>query len=200
MSPSAFLQSLKLLTFIPAFIFGLLLSSCGDTTAFLSPEKQTEATGNFSASYHLGPGDTVKLSIYEEPDLSGEYQVSGSNTISVPLAGEVQVGGMPLREASLAIESALQEGFLRNPQISLEIVKFRPFYILGEVRTPGSYDYQEGINVLNAVALAGGFTYRAGNNKVKIVRPGAGKPELLVTDVYTPVFPGDVIYIQEKIF
>ena len=105
-----------------------------------------------------------------------------------------------LLSPKINFEEELKKGFLQNPQVSVEITLFRPYYILGEVRAPGSYPFKEGLNVLNAVAIAGGFTYRAENEKVKIVRPGAEEQKLLATGVYTPVFPGDTIYVEEKIF
>jgi polysaccharide export outer membrane protein len=174
------------------------MTGCADESSFLIPEP--DGTVEFAEIYHLGSGDVIKISVFEEPELSGEFQIDGANTVKIPLIGEIEAGGKTVREAAGTIEEELREGFLRNPQVSIEVVSFRPYYILGEVRSPGSYPFKEGINVLNAVAIAGGFTYRAENDRVKIVRPGSEDPRLLVTGVHTQIFPGDTIYVEEKIF
>ncbi len=176
----------------------MALTCCTNQSGFLAPENSMQI--DFTAAYHLGPGDVVMVKVFEEPELSGEFKITGSDTITLPLAGEVDIGGRTLAEARQRIEDALKEGFLLNPRVSVTVSEYRDYYILGEVRSPEGYPFEEGINVLNAIAVAGGFTYRAETGKVKIVRPGTEEPQLLVTGIHTPIFPGDVIYVEEKIF
>ncbi len=122
--------------------------------------------------YKLGAGDNLRVMVFRHPDLSGQFEIDGAGMIALPLIGGVAVGGLTLAEAVAAIADALRPDYLKNPRISLEVLNYRPFYIIGEVRAPGSYPFVNGINVLNAVAIAGGFTYRARENRMTIIRAG----------------------------
>src|SRR5690606_8384373 len=101
------------------------------------------------------------VTVYGEPDLSGDFELDGGGKMALPLLGEVRVGDMTLREAEQAIAARLHPDYLIDPKVSIQVVNYRPFYILGEVKSPGSYPFVNGITVVQAVALAGGFTYRA---------------------------------------
>jgi polysaccharide export outer membrane protein len=150
--------------------------------------------------YQLGSGDKVRVTVYGEPSLSGEFYVTGSGVVSLPLIGEVKAAGLGLRQFQDAVQTALSDGYLKEPRVSAEVLDFRPFYILGEVTKPGTYPYTSGLTVLNAVATAGGFTYRADKGKVYIKRKGEtseSKSELSPTVI---VQPGDTIRIGERFF
>ena len=153
------------------------------------------------SAYQLGSGDKVRLRVYNEETLSGEYEVDGTGSLSVPLIGAVPVAGKSVQEVITAITSALRSGgFMLNPSVSMEVLLYRPFYVLGEVKQPGRYPYVSNMSALNAVALAGGFTYRANRRKVSISRAGnsSGKErKVLVTE---PIMPGDVIRVGQRIF
>ena len=123
--------------------------------------------------YKLGPADRIKITVFNHTDLSGEFSLDGAGNFALPLIGEVQGGGLTSRELEQRIQDRLKDGYLIDPQVSIEVMNYRPFYILGEVKTPGSYPYVDNMNILNAVALAGGFTYRAKQNAFMLQRGGS---------------------------
>lgn len=150
--------------------------------------------------YRLGPGDKVKVIVFGHEDLSGQAEVDGSGMISLPLIRNIPVQGITVRELEEEIANRLRPEYLLNPKVSVEVLTYRPFYIYGEVNKPGSYPYVNNMTVINAVALAGGYTYRARQSRVRIIR--ANDPKKSATDAGpdTPVFPGDVIEVPERYF
>ncbi len=148
--------------------------------------------------YRLGPGDLVRVVVFGHEDLSGEFEVKGSGHVSLPLIREVKAGSLTLRQFEQAIIDALKPDFLKNPRVSVEVLNYRPFYIIGEVKRPGSYPYVNGMTVVNAVALAGGYTYRARENKVLIMRAGDSEKTQQPADHNTSVLPGDFIEVPER--
>lgn len=151
-------------------------------------------------AYELAASDKVRLTVFDEPDLSGEFEVDSQGGIDVPLVGNVKIAGFTLNQAKVELEKAFKDGYLINPKVSLDITTFRPFYILGEVKQPGSYPYASGLTVLNAVALSGGFTYRADKGDITIQREIAGKKVEMEVSEKTLVLPGDVITVDERFF
>ncbi|MFN3583219.1 polysaccharide biosynthesis/export family protein [Phenylobacterium sp.] len=152
------------------------------------------------AAYRLGAGDKIRVITFGEDNLTGEFQVAGSGKVSFPLIGEVQAAGLTVPEFQRGVESALREGYLKEPRVSVEVLNYRPFYILGEVNKPGEYPYTNGLTVMNAVATAEGFTYRANMKKVFIKRADSEKEESFPLTGTTPVAPGDTIRIAERFF
>jgi protein involved in polysaccharide export with SLBB domain len=150
--------------------------------------------------YRLGAGDRVHIIVFGQKDLTGNYQVDGSGMLQFPLIGQLHAGGMTAAELQQAIISKLNPDYIRDPSVSVEVMNYRPFYIVGEVQKPGSYPYVNGMTVLNAVALAGGFTYRAKDNEYKINRIANGQHVTLDASNDTPVRPGDIITIPERFF
>lgn len=146
--------------------------------------------------YALGPDDVLEMVVYGEEDLSGSYRVGTGGSISVPLIGEVQVSGLTLRAAEETITQKFSDGYLVDPSVSIQVSESRPVYIMGEVKNPGSFKYTSNMTVLNAVALAGGFTYRARESEVTITRSG----EELDSAPEEPIQPGDVITVEERFF
>lgn len=138
--------------------------------------------------------------VYGEEDLSGEFELDGTGIISLPLIGSVNVGGRDLAGAASLIEEKLADGYLINPRVSIEVMNYRPFYILGEVNDPGSYPFVNGMSVLNAIALASGFTYRAAKTKVEITRRIDGEEHKFRAQDTTLVLPGDIIRVPERFF
>ncbi len=150
--------------------------------------------------YQLGSGDKVRVTVFGEPTLSGEFYVTGSGLVSLPLLGEVKAAGLSVRQFQETVETALRNGYLKQPRVSAEVLNFRPFYILGEVSKPGTYPYTSGLTVQNAVATAGGYTYRADKNKVYIKRLGEEKETKMSLTPSTQVAPGDTVRIGERFF
>jgi polysaccharide export outer membrane protein len=152
-------------------------------------------------SYKLGSGDKLKLTVYGENDLGGEYLVDGAGQVQLPLLGQVPAAGMTVHDFETAVGSKfVSEGYLKDPRVSAEVENYRPFYIIGEVKSPGQYPYVNGMNALNAVALAGGYTYRADDKDVYIRRDGGAKEQEAPADQTTRIHPGDIIRIDERIF
>ena len=151
--------------------------------------------------YKLGSGDKIKVIVYTEDDLGGEFLVDGSGHVQLPLLGQMQAAGLSIRnfEASI-VAKFVAEDYLKNPRVSVEVENYRPFYIIGEVKTPGQYPYISGMNALNAVALAGGYTYRADDKEIYLRRNGSTQEEMVPADQSTKIGPGDIIRIAERIF
>ena len=161
---------------------------------------QTPPAASSAATYILGPNDRIRLKVYGEADITGEYEIDNTGNVSIPLAGHIKAAGATTRQLEKSIASALAKGIVRDPRVNVEIAQYRPYYILGEVKKSGEYPYRNGLTVLDAVASAGGFTYRANENKVFLRRSGAGAEEILPLDAPVPVFPGDNIRIPERYF
>ncbi len=162
-----------------------------------------ETAGQSSAvqpQYLLGTGDKVRVTVYDESDLSGQFEVDGTGRISLPLVGAVRVGGKALAEAESAIIKALKPDYLINPRVSLQVLNYRPFYIMGEIGSPGSYPYVNGITVLEAVVIAGGFTYRAKRGSIQIIRGTDATRQKQDARSETIVLPGDVIEVPMRYF
>lgn len=150
--------------------------------------------------YRLAVGDRVKVTVYGHEDLSGEFEVDASGDVSLPLINEIPAAGRSLDELEAAIVDALQPDYLIQPRVSVELLSLRPVYVLGEVEAPGSYPFHSGMTVVNAIAEAGGFTYRARRNRIRIVRSGKDGDVELQAELNTPLQPGDVIEIPERFF
>ena len=161
---------------------------------------QTPPSASSAESYVLGPNDRIRLKVYGEPDITGEYEISNSGQVSIPLAGHITAAGATTRQLEKSIASALAKGIVRDPRVNVEIAQYRPYYILGEVKKSGEYPYRHGLTVLDAVASAGGFTYRANENKVFLRRAGTGAEQTYPLDAPVPVYPGDNIRIPERYF
>lgn len=151
-----------------------------------------------SGEYQLGPGDLLRIVVFGHEDLSGEFEVKGSGHVSLPLIREVKAQGLTLRQFEQAVIDALKPDYLINPRVSVDVLNYRPFYIIGEVKRPGSYPYVNGMKVVNAIALAGGYTYRAKEKEVLITRAGGPGNKQKPADHQTVVLPGDVIEVPER--
>jgi protein involved in polysaccharide export with SLBB domain len=159
-----------------------------------------EQNSNGAATYQLSAGDRVLITVFGHADLSGEFEINGAGVISMPLISDVDAAGLTANELEAAIVDALKPDYLRNPIVSAEVVTFRPIYIIGEVLNPGSYPYTNGMSVINAVAVAGGFSYRAKKTKLVIQRDDGNQSIEIKVDLDTVVLPGDVIEVPERFF
>lgn len=178
----------------------VLLASLFGLAASVSAQDGAERSSQGAIRYELGSGDQIRVVVYGEEDLSGEFELDGEGVVSLPLIGAVNVGGQNLTGAARLIEEKLADGYLINPRVSIEVMNYRPFYILGEVKDPGSYPFVNGMTVLNAVALASGFTYRAAKSKVEITRRVDGAEQIFRAEDTTLVLPGDIIRVPERFF
>jgi polysaccharide export outer membrane protein len=168
-------------------------------TASFAQAPRSSATSP-SGSYILGPTDRVRLKVYGEPDITGEYEVDSNGFVSIPLAGLVKAAGLTTRQLEAGVTAALAKGIVRDPRVNVEVALYRPFYILGEVKKSGEYPYRVGLTVMDAVATAGGFTYRANENKVYLRRSGSTVEEIYPLDAPVLIFPGDNIRVPERYF
>src|SRR5210317_1895565 len=122
-----------------------------------NPVMGNENGGENVTEYRLSAGDSVLITVFGHEDLSGEFEINGANVISMPLIPEIEAAGLTVNELEAAIVDALKPDYLKNPNVSVDVTNFRPFFILGEVARPGSYPYLNKMTVVNAEALAGGF-------------------------------------------
>ena len=182
------------LKLILPFVLLSALLGCTQNSGVRAPYDVT-----IPAEYQLGTGDEVEITVYGEDELSGLYNVSAQGQIAFPLIGNVDVEGLSVPVTEQRLAELLKDGYLKDPSVSLEVLAYRPFFILGEVREPGSYAYVSDMSVLNAAALAGGFTYRA-NKKMVDIRRKVQSGELIYEDlpIQTKVLPGDIITINER--
>ena len=152
------------------------------------------------AQYNLGSGDQLRVTVFGHEDLSGDFLVEGTGLVSLPLIGAVPLGGKTVTQAEAEIIGALKPDYLKNPRVSVQVLNYRPFYIIGEVNSPGSYAYVSGMTVLEAVAIAGGFTYRAKEKEMTITRGSDADRQEAEAVPETLVLPGDVIEVPERFF
>jgi protein involved in polysaccharide export with SLBB domain len=178
----------------------LSLGAAGLCLAQTAPAAPRMAADPAQASYTLGQGDKLRMIIYGEENLTGEYVVSSEGRLALPLIGEVQAAGLSVAQVQNLIEEKYKNGYLREPSVSLEVLTYRPFYILGEVNKPGEYPYTSGLTVMKAVATAQGFTYRANSKKVFIKHQGETGEKPYKMDDSTPLAPGDVVRVAERFF
>lgn len=169
-----------------------LLSACASPTS--RPAGAWQPT-----QYRLGPADQLRITVFNEPGLTGPYVVGAQGTIAYPLVGDLRAAGLTVPEFTDVLRTALSE-YVRTPSVSVEVANYRPFFILGEVTRPGTYPYQVDITVMNAVATAGGFTYRANCGRVFIRHASEDVERAYDLTVSTPVMPGDTVRIGERIF
>jgi len=148
----------------------------------------------------LAPGDKLRVTVFGEDRLSGEYQIDNAGSISLPLAGTIQGANLTKTELEQAITTQLKSQYLRNPKVTVDVVTYRPFYVLGEVQKPGEYPFRSGLNVLSAVAIAGGATYRANTSTVMIQRSGSQELKEYPQSPTVLVMPGDVVRVPERFF
>jgi polysaccharide export outer membrane protein len=149
------------------------------------------------ASYKIGPGDKLSLVVFGAKDLSADQlTVAAEGTIAVPLVGDVKASGLTIGELTGAVRQRLMSGYVKDPKVTLQILSYRPFFILGEVKTPGEYPFVPGMTVTNAAALAGGFTPRAYQQAVSVTRGGSS----FRATVTSKLLPDDVVKINERYF
>ncbi len=177
----------------------LFLSGCAGGAL---PDQEAPARLTTSLDgYLLEPSNRIRVIVFNEQTLTGDFTLDHSGNIAFPLVGSVRAGGVTAKVVADRIEEALARGgFLRSPQVSVEVQTFRPFYVLGEVRQPGEFPYTTGLTVLGAIARAGGYDYRARRDGIVLVREVDGEQREYRANERTPLQPGDVVKVLERRF
>jgi polysaccharide export outer membrane protein len=150
--------------------------------------------------YRLGAGDRIRVTVFEQEGLTNTYSVDQSGYFAFPLVGAVAARGYTVQQVEGMLASALMNGYLRDPDVSVEIDRYRPIFVMGEVGGAGQYSYVPGMTVQKAIAAAGGFTPRAYQANVDVTRDIDGKVmtgRVLTSD---PLMPGDTVYVRERLF
>lgn len=151
--------------------------------------------------YVLGPGDTLTLRIYDQPQMSGDFSIDDSGMIDLPLLGPLPAGGRSGADLARDITAQLRaRSLILNPSVTVEVAHYRPFYILGEVGTPGQYPFRPRMTVLTAVSIAGGFTDRALQDYVEVTRDTGSGPVPYRAAIFALAEPGDVITVLQRRF
>jgi polysaccharide export outer membrane protein len=180
-----------------AFGAGAVLAQGTPAPANRPAAAPVQTTGSI---YRLGTGDKLRIIVFGEDNLGGEYVVDAGGYIRLPLVGQVKAAGLTLSEFEQQMITMLKDGYLVDPRVSAEVTNYRPFYIMGEVNKPGEYPYVSEMSVLNAVALAGGYTYRANQSSVFIRRNGETAEQAVPADQNSKINPGDIIRVRERFF
>jgi polysaccharide export outer membrane protein len=171
-----------------------LMSACSTVNSGLADQAAVPA------ELRLAPGDKIRVTVFGEDRLSGEFQIDNAGSLSLPLAGTIEGAGLTKNELEQSITTQLRNQYLRNPKVTVDVVSYRPFFILGEVQKPGEYPFRSGLNVLSAIAIAGGATYRANPSKVLIQRSGSNDEKEYPQSPTVVVMPGDVVRVPERFF
>ncbi|MGP2492742.1 polysaccharide biosynthesis/export family protein [Mesorhizobium sp. PUT5] len=150
--------------------------------------------------YQLGAGDRVRVTVFEQEGLTNTYSVNQSGYIAFPLVGAIPARGHTAQQLEGEIATKLRQGYLRDPDVSVEIDRYRPIFVMGEVGAAGQYSYVPGLTVQKAVAIAGGYTPRANQESVDITRDINGKVMTGRVRTSDPLLPGDTIYVRERLF
>ncbi len=181
----------------------MLLTACGGglSACGLPGDDLPPVPPAVTGEYRLGPGDEVRITTFGEQQLTGEFHVSDSGKVALPLIGSIDANGKtPLALAADIAKTLSASKLYLDPKVTAEVTTYRPIFILGEVSKPGQYPYLPGMTVVTAVAVGGGFTYRAVTSQFSIVRTIDGKAVEGKADRQTFVQPGDVITVYERLF
>lgn len=186
----------------PLWALALGFAACSSTAGAQAPHIESTRVDTPAAvpaeDYQLGVADKVRVIVFNEPTLSGEFVVGANGMLSFPLVGDIAASGLTSGQVARAIEARLRDGYVLKPSVSIDVLTFRPFYILGEVNKPGEYPYSSGLTVDAAVAMAQGYTYRADKKRAIILHKGDTRAERLELTPDLRVTPGDTIRIGER--
>ncbi len=150
--------------------------------------------------YVLDAGDNLRITVFDQENLTNTYSVDQSGYVAFPLIGSVPARGKTTKEVEQGIAARLRQGYLRDPDVSVEVERYRPVFIMGEVGAPGQYSYVPGMTVQKAVAAAGGYSPRASQESADITRTINGKVMTGRVVTSDPLLPGDTVYVRERLF
>jgi polysaccharide export outer membrane protein len=176
-----------------------LLAGCSPSL-LAGPEESAADSQQAAAPLRLQGGDRIRVTVFGEDKLTGEYDIDPSGFVSLPLAGTVQAAGLTKSDLEQTLTKKFKGSYLRDPKVTVDIANFRPFYVLGEVLKPGEYPYKSGLTVLSAIAVAGGQTYRASNSRILIKRAGETQLKEYSLSADVPIYPGDLIQLPQRYF
>lgn len=192
--------SMRMLGIAVAFGACVVGSGCSTGTKPVSEAEWKALEATAAEPYRLQAGEKIHVTVYDEPSLSGDYQVDPTGFVSLPLAGTVKAAGLTQQQLEGVLEKSFSSEYLKDPKITVSVSEFRPFYIVGEVEKPGAYPYTGGLNVLSAIAIAGGRTYRANLSDVLIQHPGEAAMHEYDATTPIPILPGDIVEIPRRYF
>jgi len=175
----------------------IFLFFCSEMTVFAQEPPNDRPVNE---AYRLGPGDQLEINVLNQEDLSGRYTLDGSGSFSMHLIGHVYAGELTAAELEELLISKLKPDYLVNPRISVQVISYRPYYLIGEVNSTGTFAYVDGMTYLTAIAIAGGYTYRARKEFVYVIRGDNVDREEIKLDVDEKVQPGDIIRVAERLF
>ncbi len=178
----------------------LLIGAVGLPAGAQQHQAAVTPGGATDAQYRLNVGDKLNIVVFGHEDVSGEFQIDGGGNITMPLLGQVAAANRIVTQLQTEITAALDKDYIVNPRVSIEVLNYRPFYILGQVNAPGSYPYVTGMDVRQAVAIAGGFTRRARTSTVTLIRETAQGTVEIEAPPDVPVLPGDTIEVERRLF
>lgn len=179
-----------------ALALAAALAGCASAPRAVPPPLAAQ----FDEPYQLASGDKLKVNVFGQQNLSNSYAIEPDGSIAMPLVGRLKVAGQTSDQVRTGIESRLKNGYLRDPNVSVEIESYRPFFILGEVTQAGQYPYVAGMTAQNAVAIANGFSPRAQQNKIELTRRIGDRVYKADVPLTYPIRPGDTITVQERWF
>lgn len=182
-------------SFVLSLACSLLVSGCSGYRP--APQAFHEAT---IKPYQLDAGDSLRVTVFDQANLTGVYSVDKAGYIAFPLVGSVPARGRSIQEMEGVIAAKLREGYLRSPDVTVEVAQYRPFFIMGEVGAAGQYSYVPGMTVQNAIAIAGGFTSRANQANADITRRINGEIITGRVPISDPIMAGDTVYVRERLF
>lgn len=182
----------------------LCIAACENAPRALadySPNSMAPSAFSEGGEYRLGLGDKVRVRVFGADQIGGEFQIDLSGSIDPPLVGVVRAEGLTPVELKNSLAQRLKKaGIIDDPQVSVDLIAASPFYVLGEVEKSGEYPYHPGLNVVSAIATAGGFRYRADQHKVMVRRRGQTAEVALPTLSAAPVYPGDIVRVPGRFF
>jgi polysaccharide export outer membrane protein len=176
------------------------LAAFRPAAAEASSQIDNSAVQASDTAYRLGTGDKLRVIVFGEDDLGGEFQIDDGGFVRLPLIGQIRAIGLSPRELEQQIAAALGNGYLVSPRVSVEVTEYRPFYIIGEVNKPGQYAYVNDMAAPNAVAVAGGYTLKASDSWIYVRRDGLKDEVRLPADATTKIYPGDVVRVPQTMF
>ena len=183
-------------------ILFLAISLLGTLSFALKTHAQDETTIIEKPTLpQLQGGDSLRLYVYGDDDLTGEYRIDPRGMLTLPLIGEVDTNSLNKSQLEQKIAQALIDGgYYNDPKVTIDVAIVQPFYILGEVKTPGSYPYTADLDLFKAVAIAGGYTPRADKEDIVIIRKENGERVTIKADENTEILPGDSIKVEQRFF
>jgi protein involved in polysaccharide export with SLBB domain len=181
-------------------LLALGLACLAGSLAAQDDAAQPPPSGTVDSTYQLGPGDKVRINVFNHADLSGEYTLDGNGRFSMPLIGTVDAGGLTPTELEAMLVGRFRPDYLVNPRIFIQVGNYRPYYLLGEVASKGAFPYKPGLTYLTAIAEAGGYTYRAKQDFVFVIRGDDPTQTEIKLSVEERVLPGDIIRVAERLF